>query len=165
MKSKNLSQGIIDGLVEGQQIEGVRLADIVSGRFYTTGELRAILPKTLANVVISRCRLIDGVVLGQAVINILAREQVDAGVTTTSEVNDPDSITLAEAADYLRVSERTVRRLVRTGVISAQNLARPGAKKALLRFTKAGLERDVRKAEPSAPAPPPRPKFRFKASS
>lgn len=144
----------------------LRPVEFVPGRLYTTEQLRAGLPETFARLVISRCRMVGGRIIGQAIIEVLTRFSLsedlrEAGAAEGEDRMPSKLMTLAEAAEYLRVSERTVRRLVDDGVLIAQNIATPGAKKALLRFTKESLDRDMKKAETSLPTPPPTPKFRL----
>jgi len=154
----------VDGGVFGSQPAAAPI-EIVSGRLYSAEDLHHLLPPTLARIVIANCRMIDAVVIGQAVIDLLTRtflEQVDVVSPSAGGDRAKDELmTLEEAAEYLRVSERTIRRMVDAGTITAQNLAAPGSKKALLRFTKDQLDRDMKKAETSSPTPPPSPKFRF----
>jgi len=143
--------------------------EVIPGRLYSADDLHQVLPPTLARIVISRCRMIDGVILGQAVIEVLTRsflDQADAASTSVSaDLQRTDLMTLKEAGEYMRVSERTISRMVAAGTITAQNLAQPGSKKTLLRFTRGQLDRDMKKAETSTPTTPPSPKFRFKFNS
>lgn len=145
--------------------EAFKTVEVIPGRLYTAEDLRRLLPSTLARIVIARCRMIDGILIGQAVIDILTRtflEQADVVVTPAGGDRDQNEfMTLEEAAAYLRVSARTIRRMVEAGTITAQNLAGAGSKKALFRFSKAQLDRDMKKAETSSMTPPPSPKYRF----
>jgi len=111
--------------------------------------------------VIARLRSIDGLYLGQAIINVLANEFTVESIPREKTSRNDDIMSLLEVAEYLHVSERTVRRMVQRGQLTGEDHRAPGTHKALLRFSRAQVDIDRKKAATSCDEPPVKPKFRL----
>lgn len=133
--------------------------EIVPGRLYRQQDLEHLLPSTLRRIVLARLWPIGDVYLGQAMIEILAKEYISEASSTSPPENDV--MTLSEVADYLHLSERTIRRMVDRGQLSAEDHRQPGSKKALLRFSKMQIDKDRKKAATQEEQPPVKPRFRL----
>lgn len=136
--------------------------EIRPGRFYTLEELREVLPPQLYRIVAARCQVIADLIIGQAVIHALSMEFLPCpsiGSSRDSELPG-DLMTLREVADYLKVSEKKVRRLVEAGLLGAEDLRQPGDRKACLRFSHRQLERDRKRLETTKASAAVTPRFR-----
>lgn len=133
---------------------------------YPLDWIRARLGISLGDAVMRRCRVVSGFVWGESVIGAL-RELF--GVATAPEESGPltadsppqEVLTVPEAAGMLRVSSRSLLRLVDAGEIGAVDLAPDGSAKRLLRFRRTEIEGWLAGQPGSTSAPHPAPKARL----